>query len=55
MNAEAELTQVLVQNACVNDGSNNAGEERNVDELLAVLEPSASDIDFLDIWIDKRV
>jgi acetylornithine deacetylase/succinyl-diaminopimelate desuccinylase-like protein len=54
MNAEAELTQVLVRNACVNDGSNNPGEERNVDELLAVLEPSASDIEIVDSAPGRR-
>jgi len=48
MNEEVDLLRTLIRHACINDGSNNPGEERNADTLRAVLEPCSADITVLD-------
>ncbi len=54
MNEEAELVQALIRNACVNDGSNNPGEERNADAVTSVLEAAGCEVSVVDAAPGRR-
>lgn len=54
MNEEAELTQTLIRNACVNDGDAPAGEIRNADIVRSLLTGSGFDVEHFDAEPGRR-